>query len=75
MMFLHRVVLGSTVVVAFASSLLQTLVDDVNSEAIDTTTEPLAQCPLTVLHADFQQPSISIRPMMVAISLRRCILC
>jgi len=53
-MFLHRVVLGSTVVVAFASSLLQTLVDDVNSEAIDTTTEPLAQCPLTVLHADFQ---------------------
>merc|ERR1719335_1468320 len=33
---------------------LQTLVDDVDSEAYDTTMEPLAQCPLTVLHADFQ---------------------
>merc|ERR1711985_91626 len=35
-------------------NLLQTLVDDVDSEAHDTTMEPLAQCPLTVLHADFQ---------------------
>merc|ERR1719335_2099815 len=33
---------------------LQTLVDDLDSEAHDTTMEPLAQCPLTVLHADFQ---------------------
>jgi len=35
-------------------NLLQTLVDDVDSEAHDTTMEPLAQCPSTVLYADFQ---------------------
>merc|ERR1711985_222478 len=34
-------------------NLLQTLVDDVDSEAHDTTMEPLAQCPSTVLYADF----------------------
>jgi len=47
-MFLLRVALGSTVVVAFASNLIQTLVDDVDSEAHDTTKETLAQCPSTV---------------------------
>merc|ERR1711985_226145 len=35
-------------------NLLQTLVDDVDCEAHDTTMEPLAQCPSTVLYADFQ---------------------
>jgi len=47
-MFVHRVALGSTVVVAFASNLIQTVVDDVGSEAHDTSTLPLAQCPSTV---------------------------
>jgi len=57
-MFLHRVVLGSTVVVAFASSLIQTVVDDVDSKAIDTTMEPLAKCPTTVLYANFQHDGL-----------------
>merc|ERR1711904_146492 len=52
------VVLGSTVVVAFASSLIQTVVDDVDSKAIDTTMEPLAKCPTTVLYANFQHDGL-----------------
>jgi len=47
MTVLHCVALGSTVVVAFASSSLQTLVDVVDSDTRHTTMEILAQCPRT----------------------------
>jgi len=52
-MFLHCVVLGSTVVVALASSQLQTIVDDADAKTHGATKEPLADCPATVIH-EFQ---------------------